>query len=629
MRAIPPGLTRPALAAAALAALWGPPPAAAQPPPPLPSVRDGMPDGCPGGPPWAPQPGDPDFASAAVCVLVVPACPASPLFPGRWMRPGAPPGDMAARAPGLDGLYPDALGYPQEPGLARHPEFCEERVLRTDGAVFDACLNLAGHAVATFDAGGGETGCRLLRPAECPAGTHRAGSATCRAVRRRAWTCPAGYSPRNEFNGCYRLPARSGVGAHPACGPGAPDFPISSCEDYAGIDFISDPAADCAARYPTGTPARHEGGALASPGSPTVTLAESYRSGLSARHWCRFDARYLDSRCHWSGVTPSWCGAAMPSLCLKRASGTGGCDRVAETIRCRALEAAHAQRPRFVRIEDVRDAGCAPCTILPFRPVPARCRLASPPRHPLAIPAAQRRRILRVGDDFAMHSRDCRGVDDAADLAASGACRRKPVCADPPRGRIEWTSSHPTQLAVVNSPILVRLLDIPLRNASMRYLFHLTTSSSVREPIWRGTDRSPHWVDTAPGGDPRFRLFGAVDPGGRWSGPAAMAGVECRVSLDPYFRLEARELWPDAAADRAEMVRLFGAASLDWWHALPAAERARRTAARGVPPVSDPPAPGEMEARDAAMTQAAGRAGGCPPGPAGTPCGRRARGRSA
>ena len=43
-----------------------------------------------------------------------------------------------------------------------------------------------------------------------------------------------------------------------------------------------------------------------------------------------------------------------------------------------------------------------------------------------------------------------------------------------------------------------------------------------------------------------------------------------------------RELWPDNAADRAEILRWFGADSLDWWNPLSVAEQERRTLARGL-----------------------------------------------
>ncbi|MXW99690.1 MAG: hypothetical protein F4Y05_08395 [Acidimicrobiaceae bacterium] len=50
----------------------------------------------------------------------------------------------------------------------------------------------------------------------------------------------------------------------------------------------------------------------------------------------------------------------------------------------------------------------------------------------------------------------------------------------------------------------------------------------------------------------------------------------------PSFRAVVRELWPDNAEDRAEIVRFFGNDSLDWWDALSTLEQQRRTSARGL-----------------------------------------------
>ena len=566
---------------------------AAQPPPPA-TVIDGTPNNCPATPVlWSPQPGDSDSLTAPECILELPACPESPLVNGQYMRLSVPPAGLATEFPDLDALYTDAIEYPLIPGMDRYPEFCEERVLRSvDPVVHAACTAVTGYTVLSYSGG---DGCRLLYPITCAAGLHRDGSATCRAVQRRTWTCAAGYIPRNEFNTCYQAPTYSGT-THPACEAGAPEFLVMDCEAYAAQDFIHNSASiDCATRYLTDTPARHADGTQAVSGAPTVTLQLNYKSGPSSDYWCAFDARYLTVACHRTDITPAECSTASMALCLKRASATGGCNVIVDTIRCRALEAAFAQQPTITTISEVRAQGCAPCLLLPFRSIPSQCQLSPTPLNPYASFTKQER-ILSVMDDFAMDLGDCLDVNTPQDLLNDAACRGHTVCADPPRGRIDWTSSHFSQLAVINSPILVQFLDVPLDSRSAPQLYYRYGRAN---PIARGYDRAPHYTD-ASGNDPRFRTFSEVDPSTQHSSVDVMIRAECRVNADPYFDVVIEELWPDN--DQTAIRQLFGRDALDWWGSLSSAERDRRTLSRGLSLLSTPPTATELATRSAQLT---------------------------
>ena len=574
--------------------LAGAPAASAQPPPP-PTVIDGTPDPCQTSPIlWSPQTSDPDFMTAPECVLELPACPESPLVSGQYMRLSVPPAGLATQFPDLAVLYPDAIEYPQVAGMDRYPEFCEERVLQVDDPVaYNTCLNITGYTVIQYT-DGGQSGCRLLFPIACAVGLHRSGLATCRAVHRRNWTCGTGYIPRNEFNTCYRAPTFMGV-THPACGQGAPEFLVMDCDEYVGDDFIHNASTiDCAANYSTETPAKHTDGTQAVSGARLVELEPNYNSGLtSSDFWCAFETRFLIADCHRTDISPAECSSTAKALCLKRASATGGCNLTAATIRCRALEAAFAQQPTVTTIEEVRQQGCAPCLILPFRRIPSQCEL-TPPRTYQTF--AKQQRILSVMGDFATDVSACRNVNTPADLAGNARCRGYLVCADPPRGRIDWTSNHFSQLAVVNSPILVQFLDIPLQNATLRRFYYRHGTN----PIYRTTDYSPQYAD-ATGGDPRFRMFSRIGQSTQYSSVDRMISRECRIGSDPYFDVIVEELWPDTAQHRQIIQQLFGMDALNWWNSLSSSEQERRTLARGLQLLSSPPTTTELEARSAEL----------------------------
>ena len=456
-------------------------------------------------------------------------------------------------------------------GLPTYPGFCELRVLKgADPDAFAQCKEETGFAVEVVEVDefdrqleeliGPVEYCRLLKPAECPAGV-RIDVDICRDIEGRGWSCAPDYELMNEFNRCYRpLEALTG-GSHRACGEGAPVLVAQSCADYVGADFTD--ALDCVADYPTVDP-------------PDADMALSSNSGAgdSGDYWCKFDRAYLEADCHGAGRPPTECAPSI-ALCLKRSTRTGGCDAIAHTIRCRALEVAYLAGD--LAAPEVRREGCQPCVLLPFESVPSDCPgnvLAEPLRNTVSD---EESRVLAARGDFNVNSPRCVPQDDGS---VSDACLAGRVCADPPRGRITWSSTHFSQQAVVNSPVLVGVRDIPVevREGNIRWW--------RREGMLIIDTVLPY--PTSPPGDFGYAMarFGRVDPGDATldsrSELVAIYG-ECMFHRQPQFRLQVRELWPDSPDDLNAIEGYFGSSALDWWHALdPATEWEARTVARGL-----------------------------------------------
>ena len=570
--------------------------AAAQTPPPS-SVVEGTPKPCRSSPaPWTPATGDPDYLTASECVLELPACPVSPLYSGTFMRLSVMPDQVAL-------AFPTLPAYPAVTDLESYPDFCEDRVLLVDDqATYDACVSITGYVVNTFTDDLGQVGCRLLYPTTCPAGLLSNTSKTCRAVQRRTWTCPANHVARNQFNSCYALQAAA-PDPHPACATGSPDFvamPLS-CEDYVGTDFFASGSGDvdCAATYLTSTPVQ--------PGAPTVQMSVS-----PSDHWCSYNQVFLDGRCHRVNGGPSLCQTPSTALCVKRASQTGGCDGIAKTIRCRAYQAAF--RWNNMSPEEVRSNGCTPCVILPFSPIPIGCPqdTDAAPRTPYL---GDTRVILREEADFAITHQECESVrQDNMPLASYPGCAQLPVCADPPAGTLAWESAHDAGVAIVNVAVIVTVTNLGMSRSTTQQLVYDPDPDPGDSPLAVGQNFVVRFQRYRRD-DRRVRTFTEIDPTSAPTaidqipaGSATEAGNECAFGGAPYFKLMVQELWPDngpdyddndpncvvpiggnrPGSDAEVIIDLFGSDSLRWWCALSAAERQRRTLARGLEWWDDP-----------------------------------------
>ena len=169
-------------------------------------------------------------------------------------------------------------------------------------------------------------------------------------------------------------------------------------------------------------------------------------------------------------------------------------------------------------------------------------------------------------------------------LAAHPNCARLDApCPDPSPGRLSWTSSHFSQLAVVNSPVTIEILDIPTVYRTQRYGY-----------IWGSSLRTKSRIvveypvpDTAEP-DNILRLWNNPDSTVSYNNVSDLASSsvsgtsECFLYYLPLFKIIVRELWPDNPSDRLEIDELFGADALQWWDNIPTqAEKERRTKAQG------------------------------------------------
>ena len=497
-------------------------------------VAPGRPDNCPTAPAaWRPQPGDPDYATASDCTLDLPPCLATP-----W----------------------DSSQYLQR--SVQYPELCEISVSSSD-ANYSACTAMTG--VVVIDNG---SVCRIIQNAICPSGV-RVSPTNCRTVERRKWICPMDSIPRNEFNTCYKPPTTGYIGTHPACGAGAPTLLILGCAEYVGEDYARNPATvPCSSFDPTASPPRIVG-----------TTTTDY--------WCTYYSSLLDIDCHAPGAS---CAPAV-ALCLKRASQTGGCSVTAKTIHCRSLQASYAAGT--IQLEDVRAALCEPCVILPFESIPASCPddLTDEPTQEsrsrarnLALEA-----ILREERDIFTNNRLCwpvtggwsggtlLGGEPLADHPACAALSTP--CPDPSPGRLSWTSNHFAQLAVVNSPVTIEILDVPTvyRTQKYGYIFRSGLNFSTRTVV-------EYPVPDSAEPDNLLRLWNNPDSTVVYSDVPnlASAASECILYYLPLFKIIVRELWPDNLNDRREIDELFGTDALHWWNNISTdEEKERRTKAQG------------------------------------------------
>lgn len=527
------------------------------------STCKGLADDCPSDPADVTRPWEIDMNDPSLCVLSEPACPESPLqVPDEPVRYTLPATDF--------------------------PDFCHDTVLDSEWpSTYADCAyiqpdNDSPAEVLTgftrkLDTVDGDPSCRAIVPASCADGLHQVSSNECRQYERRTWECPANAILGNRFNTCHQPPPDY-VGNHPACQTGAPQFSIADCAAYVGLDFARTPATvDCTA---------YDTGAIAS--QLTVHTND---------YWCTYNPSWLDVDCYGSAPPCLVLGA----MCIKRASRTGGCDAIANTIRCRSLQARFLASN--VSAEDVYQEQCAPCTILPFSPVPAEC-----PARNTADPETPRssieflRRTHEVRDDFDWSAAVCLPVRSDGNLADHPACANARACADPPRGRIEWDTAHASGVAIVNSPIFISVVDVPVDTETIR-VFALAGGRIFpsNRPLYTYAGSIPN----TPGST--VRQWPEMDPTHK-SGDVSemMEGGECIMESLPAFRLIAEELWPDNDAD--EMQSLFGPRALDWWNSMALDDQRALSEARGfvlLTGLTTTEQTRELERREAALRQEA------------------------
>ena len=559
--------------------LAGETPALAQGPPR--QLTMGMEDPCPNTPiQWT--------ANGANCEIETAACAKSPVS-GVFLQPSITLGHRGE----LD-LYGNVID--------RYPGFCEERHPQavTDqggpnaaidpshvaNVAYESCRNVKGFVVLTHemelvvddqgdtvtDAGGNDLVrrmCRIIGTPGCVVGLHRTGSSKCRAVKRRTWTCPADTTLGNEFNTCWAAPPPH-AGLHPACGAGAPELIVQRCEDYVGDDYAIGSASPQCGSYKLG--AAH------------LTMSTNTLSGSSSDFWCEFDTAFLKVACHRRNPPSDQC-AQTTAHCLKRASGTGGCDAIAKTIRCRMAQAAYDEGG--LDLADVRDEGCEPCVLLPFETV-SRARCAADVWRQPAVGGHRLQYLFdalfaaRQSIDFT--DSDCRNVRQGGDInhPDNEECKKRLTCEGGPRGSLTWKSAHHSDVAVVNSPVILTISGVPADTMPIPYATYDRPRNrfdvQIRDRIVFGDDSL---------GERAVRIWSTPDPQGSYGrfgeffDTGSFPSV-CLFQEAPQFRVMIEELWPDSSEDYNAILDLFGPESLGWWETLSTDERRRLTEARGL-----------------------------------------------
>ena len=526
------------------------------------TVQIGVPDACPAG----------YTAVNDLCQVEQPACPYSPLDPTRLMQRSS-----------------------------EFTEFCEETVtLAANPAEHAVCAApLQGYVV--MDDG---TTCRVLQLRTCEVGS-RIDSEWCRSTVRRSWTCPQPNSiPRNEFNSCYIVPT-SAISLTVACGPGAPDLVVIDCADYVGNDIVEPPGSVPCGSYDTGT-------------APAMT-------GAANTYWCQFYQSYLKIACHSTTPPPGECGSSL-AMCLKRGSGTGGCDGIAHTMLCRSLQFDYEQQHATALADNtidhaeglslrtltrvIREDNCEPCLILPFEPLPPHCPDDTTETARPYYPRVSGFQAIEQEHDIESNHPACAHLntwqpttmvnpnDPSLDCAAIAS-----RCDSPSSGNPVWSSTHFSGLAVVNSSVIVRLHDAPVTfreyPGSLRLTALLTGNFQ-----WRNEFAEFPGSGLVPSGQV-VRTFSRPPPTLVTDSPARLGNIsrECVAKSLPLFRLIVEELWPDRRADAAAITAMFGPRALDWWTNLastPGAQE-RLTEVRGMAWWPGLTTPAEREERIASL----------------------------
>lgn len=530
------------------------------------ALTPGTPGDCPD------QPRQYTALAGGECELVTEACPESPVNNGIIMSESSG--------------FPDAVDLSGNT-IHKYHDFCEQRILEKDKlADYTSCTSTPGFVVMTHeietqvDALGDEITdangnaliwhmCRLLHPAACAAGLHRVLSNQCRATVRRTWECGPGKIPTNQFNTCYTEPAVYAGQRHPACDLQALDLIAQDCADYVGLDYARAPrTVNCQIDFDTGQSRK--------------TLEPTTRSGSSSDWWCEFETSLLRVECHSANPPTTVCNRST-SVCLKRASATGGCTAIAQTIRCRALQQQYHTGGRIDSSDArlLRSAGCQSCVLLPFQAPPPNCPDEVNSRPNLGRRSGLFDALLLGGQSINFRSGDCRYLANPRyDLHDYPGCLNEPPpdCQGPPQGRIDWQSEHYSQLAIVNSPVIFSITGIPRDIQTTTQLTYDARDSKINvkaRDYVRYSD-APH--------DEPFRLWKPIDSQRtyrrvthylpEWAGPCLARGL-------PRFEVIIEELWPDIPNQKTMIETLFGVASLSWWNSLSAMDQEVRTEGRG------------------------------------------------
>lgn len=512
----------------------------------------------------------------------------------------------------------------------------------------------AGYAgfVNHYEYAGGAPTCRLLAPSGCPTGDglYRISRTACRGYMRRTWECPSSHPiALNQFNRCYGEPAIDISSGHPACAQ-RPPVAVVDCEEYVGTDFVANPDANACEEFDRRYNEAHPA---------TWPPFDTFEPAANA-HWCAYGVIHLHPKCERGNASDPDCDPQRTAVCIMRSSGIGGCDGVAHRMICSDLQAAYANAsgqssPDQLAVERtlrrLRENDCKPCVLLPFGDASA-CDppVPSPTPTPSAIgkrpesvgnvrvdavnfqlfafdrtkyPQISYRRYYHVDDSaiFARFARmsytggrgfavEChrwrelmvedmkKGLRPDYSELVSDECKQI-LCSSPTVGRVAWASEHISGLALVGTPIIATIDEIPLRTQTVRVLDRRTPGGAGIRTGGQGLFPN---VDT--GEELKFAVRYDPDTGDEplLFTREELARAEPSHNIDDFysnrvecslrdsnaarqFSLVITELWPDTDADKIE--GLFGTDALAWWNTLTDIDKSRATEARGYVYIDD------------------------------------------
>ena len=223
--------------------------------------------------------------------------------------------------------------------------------------------------------------------------------------------------------------------------------------------------------------------------------------------------------------------------------------------------------------------------------------------------------LHRIKESIFIDSGECKEVRKGADLDDHQDCRNKLVCVGAPQGYLTWTSGHHSDLAIVNSPVVLTIIDVPGHFVSTPSTFYRAgrpvNPPYTRDPFMSSSSSSYLAFANDEHGDPLIRIWPAMEPGSSygqvtdyldWLSPGT-----CIADELPLFNVILEELRPDIPDQARVILDLFGSQSLDWWNSLTTEEQRRNSEARGLDFWGDLTTKAardqELEERSSALTQ--------------------------
>ncbi len=514
--------------------------------------------------------------------------------------------------------------------------------------------------VNRYEIAGGAPTCRLLAPSGCPTdeGLYRVSRTACRGYVRRTWTCPTTHPiALNRSNRCYGRSAIDMSSGHPACNQNPP-VAVVDCENYVGADFVANPdAAACDEfdrRYNEAHPATEP---------PLDTFEPAANAHWCSYEVMHLHPKCDRSNASDPDCDPqSTAVCIMRSSGIGGCDGVAH-RMICSDLQAAFANASGQSTPDRNAIdrtlERLRENDCRPCVSLPFSdasacdphgltPTPVPSALGVPTVGDVRVDSVefqlfawdfdnrattQGKRYYQV-DESAIFARFARmsytdhgacspwarqmltdmnnglrpdysnfASHDPADPAYQSRflhdeCKQI-LCSSPTVGRVDWTSEHVSGLAIIGTPTIMTIDDIPLKTQTIRYIDRKipggtslgTDGTGAYPSLHRGERRFLLRYDPVAGNEPLLftREESANDGPSHSIGEFYSNRVECSLrdparhvsngtdllsGTDddvswyddgdiPEFSLLITELWPDT--DAAEIKELFGEDALEWW----------------------------------------------------------------